>query len=49
MTLRSKLGLLFIGLLQITFFIAVGTFWAVQGVQRLNDDLTVISIARTSR
>ena len=42
MTLRSKLGLLFIGLLQGTFFIAVMTFWAVQGVQRLNDDLTVI-------
>jgi two-component system sensor histidine kinase HydH len=42
MTLRSKLGLLFFGALQVTFFTAVGTFWAVQSWQLLTDDLTVI-------
>ena len=42
MTLRSKLTLLFIGALQVTFLTAVGTFWAVQSWQLLSDDLTLI-------
>jgi signal transduction histidine kinase len=42
MTLRSKLNLMFIGALQVTFLTAVGTFWAVQSWQLLTDDLTVI-------
>jgi len=42
MTLRSKLTLMFFGALQVTFFTAVGTFWAVQSWQLLTDDLTLI-------
>ncbi|HYR96610.1 MAG TPA: ATP-binding protein [Candidatus Binatus sp.] len=42
MSLRSKLTLLFLGALQVTFLTAVGTFWAVQSWQLLTDDLTVI-------
>ena len=30
MTLRAKLTLMFLGALQVTFFTAIGTFWAVQ-------------------
>jgi signal transduction histidine kinase len=42
MTLRSKLTLMFLGALQVTFLTAVGTFWAVQSWQLLTDDLTLI-------
>lgn len=42
MTLRAKLGLLFLGAVQVAFFTAVGAFWAVQSWQLLTDDLTMI-------
>ena len=42
MTLRSKLDLLFFGALQVMFLTAVGTFFAVQSVQRLNEDLALV-------
>jgi signal transduction histidine kinase len=41
-TLRAKLGLLFLGALQVTFFAAVATFWAVQALRQLTEDLTMI-------
>ena len=42
MNLRSKLTLLFFGTLQVTFFTAVATFWAVQSSQLLADDLKLV-------
>ncbi len=42
MTLRSKLNLMFLGALQVTFLTAVFTFWAVQRWRLLADDLTLI-------
>jgi len=42
MTLRSKLSLMFFGALQVTFFTAVGAFWAVQSWQLLTDDLALV-------
>src|SRR5262249_25116703 len=42
MTLRAKLTLMFLGALQVTFFTAIGTFWAVQSWQLVADDLTMI-------
>jgi two-component system sensor histidine kinase AtoS len=42
MTLRSKLTLMFLGALQVTFLTAVATFWAVQSWQLVADDLTMI-------
>jgi len=42
MTLRSKLTLMFFGALQVTFFTAVGAFWAVQSWQLLTDDLALV-------
>ena len=43
MTLRAKLTLMFLGALQVTFFTAIGTFWAVQSWQLVADDLTMIN------
>lgn len=42
MSLRSKLTLMFLGALQVTFFTAIGTFWALQSWQLVADDLTMI-------
>jgi signal transduction histidine kinase len=42
MSLRAKLGILFLGALQVTFLTAVAAFWAVQSWQLLTDDLTMI-------
>jgi len=42
MTLRSKLTLLLLGALQVSFFTAVGGFFAVKTWQNLTDDLTLI-------
>jgi signal transduction histidine kinase len=42
MTLRAKLGLLFLAALQVTFLTAVAAFWGMQSWQLLTDDLTLI-------
>ena len=42
MTLRSKLALMFVGALQMSFLAVVGTFWAVQMGQYVTDDLALI-------
>lgn len=42
MTLRAKLGLLFLGAVEVTFLAAVATFWAVQALRNINDGLTMI-------
>ena len=42
MSLRAKLGLLFLAALQVTFLTAVAAFWGMQSWQLLTDDLTLI-------
>ncbi len=42
MTLRAKLGLLFMAAVEVMFLTAVMSFWAAQSVQAVNDDLALI-------
>jgi signal transduction histidine kinase len=42
MTLRAKLGLLFMAAVEVMFLTAVMSFWAAQSVQGVNDDLALV-------